>query len=221
MHDLAAAVAADPALQDPDVLMAELERRWAEVDLGSPWYTAREQDRAGRMLRALLRWFADNPRELLAAEQAFEVELATGELTARLAGRVDRIERDAAGRGVVVDLKTGGTKPRDEELAAHPQLGAYQLAVQLGGFADLGVAESGGASLVQVGKAAGAKGVVQQPQGALADSADPTWARRLVSEVALGMAGSAFRAQENRHCDRCPVRTSCPIREEGRQVVGE
>jgi RecB family exonuclease len=137
-----------------------------------------------------------------------------------VAGRVDRLERDAQGRGVVVDLKTGSGKPKPHELPEHPQLGTYQLAVEAGAFADAGVelAGSGGASLVQLGKAA-----TQQPeqrQPALADAEDPQWARRLVVEVAAGMAGATFTARENEHCDRCPVRTSCPVRDEGRTVVG-
>ena len=45
------------------------------------------------------------------------------------------LERDADGRAVVVDLKTGSSKPSRAELARHPQLGVYQLAVALGAFA--------------------------------------------------------------------------------------
>jgi hypothetical protein len=41
----------------------------------------------------------------------------------------------------------------------------------------------------------------------------------MVLEVAEGMAGSAFRAVENRYCAMCPVRTSCPVQDEGRQVT--
>jgi superfamily I DNA/RNA helicase/RecB family exonuclease len=221
VHDLAAAAAGDPALRDPDVLLAELDRRWARVDLGSPWFTSRERARAARMLESLLRWFADNPRELLAAERDFAVELPAGELVARLVGRVDRIERDADGRAVVVDLKTGSGRPKDEDLTGHPQLGAYQLAVELGGFADLEITRSGGASLLQVGKGAGSRGLLEQQQEALSAGQHPAWARELVAEVARGMAGAQFRAVENEHCDRCPVRSSCPVREEGRQVVGQ
>ena len=63
------------------------------------------------------------------------VRVPVGE-RAELSGRVDRLERDAAGRAVVVDLKTGSSKPTRAELARHPQLGVYQLAVALGAFAE-------------------------------------------------------------------------------------
>ena len=50
-------------------------------------------------------------------------------------------------------------------------------------------------------------------------SDDPGWARTLVLEVAEGMAGSAFRAVDNRYCAMCPVRTSCPVQDDGRAVT--
>jgi len=86
---------------------------------------------------------------VLATEQSLRVRVGQVEIT----GRVDRLERDPQGRGVIVDLKTGSTAPRDDELDRHPQLGVYQLAVLLGAFERLGVTEPGGAELVQVGKA--------------------------------------------------------------------
>jgi hypothetical protein len=33
------------------------------------------------------------------------------------------------------------------------------------------------------------------------------------------MAGSAFRAIDNDLCKRCPVRTSCPVQDDGRMVT--
>ena len=54
----------------------------------------------------------------------------------------------------------------------------------------------------------------------MAGDDDPGWARSLVLEVAEGMAGSAFRAVENRYCAMCPVRTSCPVQDDGRAVTG-
>ena len=58
-----------------------------------------------------------------------------------------------------------------------------------------------------------------QAQPALADGDDPGWARELVLDVAEGMAGSAFAAVTNKYCARCPVRTSCPVQDDGRAVT--
>ena len=71
---------------------------------------------------------------------------------------------------------------------------------------------------MQVG-GGGGKGGAVQTQPALADADDPGWARDLVLEVAEGMAGSAFEAVDNKYCTRCPVRTSCPVQDDGRQVT--
>src|SRR5207248_6147832 len=117
----------------------------------------------------------------------FAVEL--GDI--RLRGRVDRLERDRQGRIVVVDLKTGKTKPPAADIPHHPQLGAYQLAVELGGFADVAGSEtSGGAMLVQLATT----GDTVQGQDALADSDNPDWARETVDSVAAVLRGTSFRA---------------------------
>ena len=95
---------------------------------------------------------------------------------------------------MVVDLKTGATAPREEELDRHPQLGVYQLAVLLGAFEQLGLTEPGGAELVQVGKAGLTARAKVQRQGALAEDPEPGWAKDLVETVAAGMAGPVFTA---------------------------
>jgi len=135
-----------------------------------------------------------------------------------LSGRVDRLERDEQGRAVVVDLKTGSTAPPAAELARHPQLGVYQLAVALGAFAEEhGLTEPGGAALLQLktGKTAN-----EQLQAALPDGDEPGWAAELVERVVQGMSGADFPATVNKHCARtCPVRSSCPAWPDGDGVV--
>jgi RecB family exonuclease len=118
----------------------------------------------------------------------------------------------------VVDLKTGRSAPRGADLDRHAQLGVYQLAVEEGGFDQVapGAAGSGGAMLVQLGGKT--KGVGVQEQRALAEDDDPQWARRLVEEVADGMAAAEFDATVNPMCRMCTVKRSCPIQLEGRQV---
>jgi hypothetical protein len=49
--------------------------------------------------------------------------------------------------------------------------------------------------------------------------ADPGWARALVEQAADGMGGAAFRAVRGSGCRACPVRTSCPAQDTGRQVT--
>ena len=188
---------------------------WHHLDFGSVWYGTRQRELAEKMVRKFLDWHRANPRELLATEQALKVQVGRVEIT----GRVDRLEKDGQDRGVIVDLKTGGTAPHDEDLDRHPQLGVYQLAVLLGAFERLGVIEPGGAELVQVGKAGlTAKAKVQRQQ-ALPDDPDPGWALKLVDAVAEGMAGPVYRARVNPGCRTCPVASCCPVNPDGGQVA--
>jgi superfamily I DNA/RNA helicase/RecB family exonuclease len=193
---------------------SRIDEIWHHLDFGSVWYSSRQRELAERMVRKFMDWHAANPRDLLATEQALRVTIGQVEIT----GRVDRLERDSQGRGVVIDLKTGATAPREEELGRHPQLGVYQLAVLLGAFERLGVTEPGGAELVQVGKAGFTATAKVQRQGALTDDPQPGWAKDLVEAVAEGMAGPVFRARVNPGCRTCPVASCCPVHPDGTQV---
>jgi superfamily I DNA/RNA helicase/RecB family exonuclease len=188
---------------------------WHHLDFGSVWYGTRQRELAEKMVRKFLDWHTANPRELLATEEALRVRVGRVEIT----GRVDRLERDGQDRGVIVDLKTGGTAPHDDDLDRHPQLGVYQLAVLLGAFERLGVIEPGGAELVQVGKAGLTAKAKVQRQRALPDDPEPGWALKLVDAVAEGMAGPVYRARVNPGCRTCPVASCCPVSPEGGQVT--
>ena len=188
---------------------------WHHLDFGSVWYGTRQRELAEKMVRKFLDWHLANPRELLATEQALKVQIGQVEIT----GRVDRLEQDSQDRGVIVDLKTGGSAPHEEDLDRHPQLGVYQLAVLLGAFERLGVTEPGGAELVQVGKAGLTARAKVQRQRALPDDPDPGWALKLVDAVAEGMAGPVYRARVNPGCRTCPVASCCPVNPDGGQVA--
>ncbi|HET6211884.1 MAG TPA: PD-(D/E)XK nuclease family protein, partial [Micromonosporaceae bacterium] len=211
-----AAMLADDAALDQaalaERLAAYVAQRFDAIELAAKWLAERERGRADRMLDKLVAWLAANPRQVAAIERDFLVELDDG---VRLKGRVDRLEVDADGRLVVVDLKTGASKPTAAEVAEHPQLGAYQAAVEAGAFDDVGT-ESGGAALVQLGDKA--KTVAEQAQPPLREAADPGWARKVVRRAADTMAASTFEAVANASCRTCPVRTACPISGKGRQL---
>ena len=215
IHELAA-LAADPAYANAEQLTTRLEQALDRLDLGGPWTIRRERARAHAMLAKFLGWLAGSRQrwELVGVELPFEVTVGA---RATLTGRVDRLERDQDGRLVVIDLKTGRSKPKRDELAEHPQLGCYQLAVAAGGFPGEST-EPGGAALVQLGDQA--EQARQQDQPPLAAAADPEWADRLVGTVAEGMAGAQFAGRPGAGCRGCPVRTSCPAHGEGRQVTG-
>ncbi|WP_214110553.1 ATP-dependent helicase [Acrocarpospora catenulata] len=200
--------------QPAETLGRRLDEMWDELDFGGLWFNRKQRQVAGQMVERFLRWNAENPRQLVAPEEAFTAVVSEGVV---IKGRVDRVERDGDGRAVIIDIKTGSSKPRDEELDRHPQLGVYQLATLLGAFKRHGLVEPGGAALVQLGKAAG-KDAKEQRQGALGDDPEPRWAEELVTTVAAGMSANLFVAKVNDGCRTCAAKLSCPVNDNGGQV---
>ena len=142
-----------------------------------------------------------------------------GRPAVRLRGRVDRLEVDAAGRPVVVDVKTGRTAVSARAAAEHAQLAVYQLAAALGAFTELvGVtADPGGARLVYLADRA-ASGEAKQPVQPPLDPADLDRWNLVVRAAAEEPAGAQFHARVGPDCERCPVRASCPVNAAGRAV---
>ncbi|WP_330438922.1 ATP-dependent helicase [Micromonospora sp. NBC_00821] len=213
----AAAMLAEDASADRGALLDYVAARFDAIELAARWMAGPERERAEAMVDKLLRWLATNPRRLLAIEHEFAVRLDDPNRPIDLTGRVDRLEVDEAGRLVVIDLKTGkSTAVTGTDLAEHPQLGAYQAAVEAGAFAEFGD-ESGGAALVQLGTSA--KDAREQNQPAASEGPAAGWATALVRRTADTMAAATFAAVANSKCRVCPVRTSCPVSGQGRQVV--
>ncbi|MBD9698343.1 ATP-dependent helicase [Flavimobilis sp. GY10621] len=197
-------------------LVGELERRWPELGLRPGWPETVARTRARTMIDRLAQHMAASG-EVLATEARFAAEIGRADLV----GSVDRLVRQPDGSIVVEDLKTGAAgNAKDAEV--NPQLGAYQVALEAGAFADVpGVGEapvSGGARLVHVGGTSKGPSLREQPP--LADAEDPGWARELVEGAATAMAAATFTATRNSMCDFCPVRRSCPLQEEGRTMGG-
>jgi superfamily I DNA/RNA helicase/RecB family exonuclease len=218
LHDVAAAAVTEE-ITDAEQLGERLGAALDRLDLGGAWTTRRERARARDMLATFLRWERSSRSRyvLVDVEVPFSVEIppeTPDGHPARLTGRVDRLERDAGGRLVVVDLKTGRSKPAEGELARHPQLGAYQLAVASGAFGD---GEPGGGLLVNLGTNAESARI--QEQRPLAADDEPDWARDRVRSAATGMGGAVFRALPGTACRICATRTSCPATDPGRQVT--
>ncbi|WP_157464293.1 RecB family exonuclease, partial [Cellulosimicrobium funkei] len=194
-------------------LRAELDRRWAELALPDGWPARQLRRRAERMVEKLAAYVAQAGEPLL-VEPSFDVTVGR----ARLRGTIDRVEAAGEGKVRVVDLKTGRRTATKAEGAEHPQLGAYQLAVEAGALDVPEGTRSAGAQLVYVGSTHVGPAVVAQP--ALEPEPDgSSWARDLVEEAAGTMSAATFTARQNGLCEMCPVRRACPVQPEGRRVV--
>lgn len=196
-----------------EAFRAELERRWPQLGMAPGWVTEQKYERAQQMIHWLAEYHRRSAAEgwrPVATEERFRVELGR----AVLSGSVDRLEADADGRLRVIDYKTGSSAPTAAEVAEHPQLGAYQVAVAEGGFGQHG-SEVAGAALVQLGRGHSSGKAVQQ-QDAITGSAEPRRFHDLVTDTAEGMAAATFVATPSeKQCRICPVRSSCPAHEEG------
>ncbi|ACZ29817.1 UvrD/REP helicase [Xylanimonas cellulosilytica DSM 15894] len=192
-------------------LKAELDRRWPQLALPPGWPARQLRQRAEQMIEHLATYLADAGSPL-AVEAEFDVEVGR----ARLRGKVDRVEDAGDGAAIVADLKTGRKAPTVDQSVTHPQLGAYQLAVEAGAID--GATRSAGARLVFVGT--DTKKPTMRVQPALAPEPDgSSWASALVEGAADTMASERFAAHPNDLCPMCPVRRSCPLQPEGRSVV--
>ncbi|WP_308465363.1 PD-(D/E)XK nuclease family protein [Rathayibacter soli] len=178
-----------------DTVWASVQSRWNELLFESPWI-AEQQQRAARILAAgVAEYLADFERDgkqLVAAERRFHLDVGR----ARVNGSIDRLERAADGGVVIVDLKTGAAITRQDEIDAHPQLGAYQLAYASGvldQFLDeLGVHHSGGAKLLYVKKGVRKKLYREAVQAPLTEE-ELEGFRTRIRQAAIGMAAAEFR----------------------------
>jgi superfamily I DNA/RNA helicase/RecB family exonuclease len=200
-------------------LLAELDRAWEHLPFDARWHAANEHARHRAMVEAFVDWRAQTRAQLteVGVEVGVDGVLATsredgGEV--RLRGRVDRLERDGAGRLVIVDVKTGKTPVSKDDAQQHAQLAMYQLAVAEGMIdAASPGAEPGGARLVYIGKT-GAAGVTEREQDPLTPAARDEW-RDAVRRAADATTGPQFIARRNDGCTHCPIRPSCPAHADG------
>ena len=225
VHALVQAEAAGAATGELD---AALRSAWARLDAGAPWFSRRELTRVRGMLGAFDGWVRASRAEglrLVAVEQPVQLDLVD-EVAARrgfpglrLRGRVDRLEVDAEGRPVVVDVKTGRTAVSARVAAEHPQLALYQLAAALGAFGTLVErgAPPGGARLVYVADQR-ADGQAKEPVQPPLDTEGVAHWQQVLQACAAETSGAVFVARVGPDCDRCPVRTACPAHGAGRGV---
>jgi hypothetical protein len=220
--------------------LAELVRRWPALGMKDNWEGKLDFRRAEAMVRKLAQYILvmrNEGRRLAGVEQDFEVTLPEpgavprgdvptdeGPRSAVLRGQVDRLEIDAEGRLVIVDLKTGKRQPGKAELGRHPQLGAYQAAVLAGGFGASEAAGAeprpGGAVLAQLGTTTKSPGIQHQ------DPLDPgeNWAMEMVNDAAAVMSGHEFEARHDPAKAGfgglgCRLPEVCPLCARGKQVT--
>jgi RecB family exonuclease len=200
-----------------DQLMAHVDRVWPQLPFRTPWSSAKDRQAIEAALTWLLDWHRrPAARTVLGTEVELRAEVTVDGEVVRLKGYADRLEVDADGRVVVVDLKTTKQHPTAAELADHPQLGLYQLAVDHGAVdALLGrPGAAGGAELVQLrGSLKAAKVQRQEPQRPGADGRRPVELQ--LAEAVRRVRDEEFPARAGKHCDHCAFTALCPTQRSG------
>ena len=198
--------------------MTHVEAVWDRMEFRTPWARQRELDRVEAAIGRFLLWHHRNERQVVGIEQDFRavLDLPDGEKV-RLTGYADRLEIDADGRLVVVDLKTNRAKPTDKSLPENVQLGLYQLAVDHGAVAEVaGDAVAGGAELVHLGLRDGPPDAVVQAQAVQAeDSPERDLLRAKLSHAVGLLRREEFPAVVGPQCRDCPFEPICPARSAG------
>ncbi|GGP52673.1 helicase UvrD [Streptomyces melanogenes] len=225
VHVLADEVASGRTPADLAVLMERLDSVWDALAFDAPWKSVQEKNNARVALERFLRWHTldRTGRTPVATEHDFDVTLEAGEYEVRIRGSMDRVERDEAGRAYVVDFKTGKQAPTANEVAAHPQLAVYQLAVERGAVDEAFAGERpapGGAELVHLRQAAPKKeGGEAYPKVQAQEPLAGEWVGDLLATAAGRVLDEHFTPNPGQHCTNCTFRTSCSAQPEGRQVL--
>ncbi|WP_405882330.1 ATP-dependent helicase [Streptomyces sp. NBC_01136] len=228
VHVLADEVASGRTPADLAVLMERLDSVWNALAFDAPWKSAQEKEHARVALERFLKWHVDSNgvragREPVASEHDFDVTLAAGDYEVRIRGSMDRVEADAEGRAYVVDFKTGKQAPSAADVAHHPQLAVYQLAVREGAVDDAfdgARPESGGAELVQLRQGAAKKnGGETLPKVQAQPPLEGEWVGDLLATAAGKVLDERFSPTMGQHCTHCAFRASCSARPEGHHVV--
>ncbi|MEV7201409.1 ATP-dependent helicase [Streptomyces griseoluteus] len=225
VHVLADEVASGRTPADLDVLMERLDSVWNALAFDAPWKSAQEKETARAALERFLNWHVLDraTRTPIASERDFDVTLEAGEYQVRIRGQMDRVETDGDGRAYVVDFKTGKNAPTAAEVARHPQLAVYQLAVAEGAVDDAFDGERpepGGAELVQLRQGAAKKeGGETLPKVQAQEPLEGEWVGDLLATAAGKVLDERFTPTTGQHCAHCSFRASCSARPEGRHVV--
>lgn len=210
LGSLVHALVSESGMAEPQ-LLAELEKFWTELPFDAQWYSDNERTRHLEMLATFLRWRSSTRPHLTEVGTEVDVDGQVGEQddagpAVRLRGRLDRLERDAEGRLVVVDIKTSKSPVTKDDAQNHAQLAMYQLAVAAGLLSDGDI--PGGGRLVFLGKTSGG-GATERHQDALTEEGRAEWQAQ-VHRAAAATQGPEFIARVNAGCTHCPVRPMCP-----------
>ncbi len=209
IHAFAALMVQDEGITE-SILVEKLKNSWKLIDPQEGWASKGSQDKAIAMISRFMKYHIKHERDVVGVELKFDVTVGK----ARIIGTVDRLEVDSAGNLFVIDFKTSKDPISYEKAKENLQLKSYQIAITEGGFkAHHASTTSSGAALVYLGHD------VQKISSREQEPIDIQAARTQIEGIAQSMGAAQFVAATNKRCKECPVKSSCPIKAEGRTVI--
>ena len=210
---------------DADEATALTVAAWESLQKSPAWMRAAEKEAFVTLLTEAAGWLRSRRINYtqVGVEVGVDVEVTDG---VRIRGRMDLLDKDSGDRHWIVDLKTSRTAVSHDDAEAHLQLMAYQLAlsrgvVRAGKVTDPAPGEHtldvAGAMLVFPAHTT-KDGVAERPQPAKTPAELDEFAAQLPG-LLEEMRGPTLTARVNANCDRCPVRTLCPLQPEGKVIT--
>lgn len=167
--------------------------------------------------------------DLVGAEIPILVDVATmpDGTPIRIAGRMDRLELNADGDYLIVDLKTSKHMPAQKSMSDHQQLAAYQLALSQGTLIDARVVTrtddepalplGGGVLIFPANRTA--KGAAGKRDQAPKDAAQLAEFAAMLPQLVADLTGPQLEARINDNCDHCQLKKMCPAHNEGQALT--
>jgi superfamily I DNA/RNA helicase/RecB family exonuclease len=212
IHAFAAKLHTDPSKKETDLLDL-LKASWKLIDPDEGWVGKTSLEEASKMISRFVHYHSVSPRKVLAVETSFTVEIGR----AKLHGNADRIEIDLDNNLYIIDFKTGKTMIPATGSNENMQLAAYQLGAIKGGFSKItdSTTTTGAELAYLAAPAAREPKITIRDQGIINEEVF----ENEIKIIAEGMGSATFFATDNIKCDGCPVRTSCPIQNDGKSVI--
>ncbi|MFP7366345.1 ATP-dependent helicase [Corynebacterium callunae] len=219
VHAFAEAVAGGV---DATVAADKVTEAYMQAANAPSWQQESTESAFRRILTRTHTWLETSRAVFTEVGAEMDVSVAIDE-NIRIRGRMDRLERNKDGELVIVDLKTGKTQITEADVAEHPQLFAYQLALSRGVIDGDRIVDGenpepvGGGVLVYPASTTKSIGTrTQAPK--TAEELDEFAA--LLPGLAEHLRGPNLLARINPTCANCSVRSLCPVQPEGQMING-
>ncbi|KQB87567.1 ATP-dependent DNA helicase [Corynebacterium lowii] len=191
---------------------------WLGSQDGPQWREEQVKEEWERLLTRTCSWIEARG---VAVGVEMNVAVPIGE-SVEIVGRMDRLDKDAAGDHYIVDLKTGASVLPQAKAEENMQLRAYQLALARGEIrggeirAGSNHPQIGGGVLVY--PATDAQSVTTREQAALTPE-ELAEVEEHLPTLAEELRGPHLLARVNEHCDKCALKLVCPVQPEGKSTV--